>query len=77
MIILDLGNGCRIGGMGNIFDNFIDSKELSGYTGEGSKFASVEDDDYEDAVVQIVRFDQTFKRSCYDVTRGNFKIFFS
>ena len=70
IVFIDFGNGCRIGGMGNIFKNFISSGKICGYSGQGSKFAAFGDDGYDDAHNQIVHFDQTYKRSSYDVTRG-------
>ena len=73
MIIVELGNACRIGGMGQMFSDFISSKKITGYTGEGSEFPSLGEEGYENSPIQIIRFDQTFKRSSYDVTRGKCK----
>ena len=72
VVSLNLGNGIKVGGMGEMYENFLTSKKISGYVGEDDHFAKYGDGDYEQAPAQIVRYDQTFKKSSQDVRDGNY-----
>ena len=71
VIILELGNACKVAGTGDMFKNFIKCKQISGFSGQDSNFSSIGDEGYDDSPLQIIRFDQTFRRSSYDARRGN------
>ena len=75
LVMVELGNCCKIGGMGELFKKFMELKQLSGYSGEGAHVACFGDEGYENAPLQVIRFDQTYRKSSYDVTRGKFYYF--
>ena len=55
-----------VAGSGPIFDRFLESRQITGYTGKDSPFASFFDDDYDEAPLKIICFDQSFKHLPYD-----------
>ena len=55
------------GGHGQVFRNFLASNQLFGYNVECTTFSDISDPNYNDAKLQIVHFDQTFKHLPYDV----------
>ena len=70
------GKNCFVAGMGNIFTNFLITKQLSGYLGQGQPIASVFNNNYEDAVLKILHFDQTFKKQREDVVDHEYALKF-
>ena len=57
-----------VAGHGQLFKNFVASKQLYGFKGQSSSFSTVDDPNYKDAELQIMHFDQTFGTLPYDVS---------
>ena len=66
------GTNCYVAGMGDIFQNFLFTKKLSGYLGEGQPILCVFDVNYEQSPCKVVRFDQTFKKLRDDISKCEF-----
>ena len=62
------GNQAIFGGKGEMYDEFVKTKMLKNYPGEEEEVAFHTDDDYQDAKLKIIRFDQTFDRLPYDAS---------
>ena len=67
MFIMNDGKKTTVAGNGELFDNFVTTKQLSGYGADGAQFATVDDPNYKSARVRIMRFDQAFQYLPYDV----------
>ena len=59
-------------GAGQLYNDFLESKKISGYAGELEEFSHFGDPDYNSSKLQIVRFDQAFMRLPFDVRRRNY-----
>ena len=57
-----------LGGSGEIFEEFLRSRELKNYAGEGEELSFHTDENYSDAKLKVVRFDQTFDKLPYDAS---------
>ena len=63
------GEKTFIGGEGELFEEFIEFRQLRNYPGQGSPVATVSDVNYTSAKLCMVRFDQSFINLPYDARR--------
>ena len=63
------GDKTFFGSEGELFEEFIHTRQLTGYIGEGQAIASVQQQNYPTAQLAMVRFDQSFKSMPYDARR--------
>ena len=73
MIMLSDGEFATVGGHGDLFERFLQTKQLSGYPGEKSPVVSILDDNYTDADLKLMRFDQTYDKLPYDASSRKFE----
>ena len=66
------GSKTSVSGCGSLFTNFLATKHLFGYVGEHDQFSTIWDVDYDSSILQIIRFDQSFKDMPYDVRQRKF-----
>ena len=62
------GEQTTFGGEGDIFDNFMKTRQLAGYPGENDKITTFYDSNYNDAKLRLMRFDETFHKCHYDAS---------
>ena len=74
--LIDTGKQCTISGYGEIFDNFLKTYKLEGFTGFGRKPSGFYDADYETAPCRVMNFDQTYHKMPYDCRRSEFTFIF-
>ena len=70
--IIRSGSKAIVGGHGNMFDQFIRTKNLNGIFNPEEEFVSVFHPSYEEANLQIMRFDQAFKKLPHDVSQHEY-----
>ena len=58
--MLDSGNQTTHSGMGESYENFVNTGQLTGFTGCGSAPATKADDHFEDAPIRTMTFAETF-----------------
>ena len=65
-----VSDGCHsvFGGSGELFEEFLRTRQLKNYAGEGEKLAFITDDNYAESKLKVVRFDQTFDKLPYDAS---------
>ena len=68
LCIIKSGDKCIVGGQGELFEKFIQEKHLSGIFNGDEKFVDVFHPMYEMSNLQIIRFDQCFKKMPGDVS---------
>ena len=68
--LIKCGDKAIVGGQGEIFEKFIATKNLCGSFDEKDTFKSVFNAQYESSKLQIVRFDQCFKKLPKDARAG-------
>ena len=73
--IMSKPNETLVAGHGPIYERFLKTREITGYTGEGSPFSYFFDEEYEDSPLKVVRFDQSFKHLPYDARHRKYKTF--
>ena len=66
--IIRSGDKAIVGGHGKIFEDFVATKSLVGIFRPEESFLSVFHPDYEKSNLQILRFDQCFKKLPKDVS---------
>ena len=71
------GQTAIVSGFGYLIDNFIRTKQLSGYPGQDANVSVLADDNYGSAKLKLMRFDQTFDKMPYDASQRNALIFYS
>ena len=70
LIAVDTGQQCSISGVGPIYDNFICTGKLMGYSGYGTEASTFHDSDFETTPLRIINYDQTFYQMPYDVRKS-------
>ena len=68
--LVKCGDKAIVGGQGEIFEKFITTKNLSGSFEGDETFKSVFNPEYENSKLQILRFDQCFKKLPKDARAG-------
>ena len=68
-VLISDGDKSFVGGEGTLFQEFMESKAVGNYVGEGQKVASVFDRNYVKAPLAHIRFDQTFRNLAYDARK--------
>ena len=63
------GEDTIVSGFGYLIDNFIRTKQLSGYPGQTVNVSVLSDENYENATLKLMRFDQTFDKMPYDASK--------
>ena len=71
LCIVKSGSKCIVGGHGPLFEAFIQNQNLQGHFGDGN-FLDVFHAEYEQANLQILRYDQCFKKMSGDVSTSKF-----
>ena len=67
IFLIDTGEQCTIGGVGEIFDDFRWTGKIVNYTGYGGEPATMYDKkNYHTAPCSIMNFDETYYRMPYD-----------
>ena len=70
--IISDGSQATVGGYGELYDNFIKTKQLLGYPGEKGDFTEFDSPDYDSAPLRTMRFDETYADMPYKVTSRKF-----
>ena len=71
LIFLVLGEkGTTVGGHGDILKTFEETGKVTGYPGEGTALSNMFDENYENAPLKLMRYDQTFKKHKKDVSQS-------
>ena len=65
--MLNDGKQTTISGFGELFDRFLKTRKLTGYSGEKEDFTHFFDPNYKTAKLRILKFDQTYENMPYDV----------
>ena len=65
--IIDTGQQTTVCGTGQLFNDFLQSGKVEGFTGFGTKPVHYYDGNFQDAAFRCVTFDQTFSGMPYDV----------
>ena len=63
------GEKTFVGGEGELFEEFIHTRQLTGYVGEGQPIRNITHSNYTSSQLAMVRFDQSFKSLPYDARR--------
>ena len=63
------GDKMFLGSEGQLFEEFLQTRQLSGYVGEGQQIARVHQANYTSEQLAMVRFDQSFRCLPYDARR--------
>ena len=58
-----------VSGFGHLIETFIHMKQLSGYSGHNKNVAVLADDNYGQAKLKLMRFDQSFENMPYDASK--------
>ena len=66
------GENGFLGGHGDVFQWFMNTRQLTEYPGEGTEISNMFDENYSSAPLKLVRFDQAFKKLPYDVTHREY-----
>ena len=69
--LIKCGDKAILGGQGEMFDKLVATKNLSGTFDNSDEFKTVFNPDYETSKLQIIRFDQCFKKLPKDARGGN------
>ena len=72
LLLVSDGTSTSVAGHGDVFKNFLQTRRLTGYIGEGERLVSVYDDGYDEAKLKLIRFDQTFTKLSYDASKREF-----
>ena len=72
LCIIKSGSKCIVGGHGNIFQAFLQNKNLVGIFAEEERFLDVFHPMYETSNLQILRFDQCFKKMPGDASDSEY-----
>ena len=77
-VMITDGDKTFFGGEGQLFEEFLNTRTLSGYVGESQPISKVTHQNYTTAQLAMVRFDQAFKGVPYDARRREFlfKVFY-
>ena len=67
MSMITDGTSTSVAGHGDLFNNFLATKQLTGYIGNNDQISTIFDDNYKNARLKLVRFDQSFQHLSYDV----------
>ena len=62
------GKTTTVAGFGYLLDNFICTKQLSGYPGERDNVSILSHDNYKDCKLKLMRFGQSFENMPYDAS---------
>ena len=73
LCIVRFGEKTIVGGHGKMFDDFIQTKQLVGLFRPEDSFLSASHPKYEESNLQVLRFDQTFKKLPYDASHRKFE----
>ena len=65
-----VGDQCTISGCGNIFDNFMETGEISNYLGYAKKPVRFFEDNFDKAPFRMMKYDQTFDKMPYDCRKS-------
>ena len=68
LCIIKSGQKCIVGGHGALFDRFLIDRNLASILPQG-EFVDVFHPNYEQANLQILRFDQCFKKMPHDASK--------
>ena len=68
-VMVTNGEDTTVSGFGYLIDNFIRTKQLSGYPGQNENVSVLADDNYQDSKLKLMRFDQTFDKMPYDASK--------
>ena len=77
VIILDTGKQCSIAGCGKMFEEFLRSGQVQGFTGYGQKPKTFYDKNFETADYRLFKFDQTYYKQPYDARSRKMFIYIS
>ena len=73
LIFLVRGEGSTtVGGHGQIFEKFQQTGQVTGYPGEGTPMATMFDQNYDNAPLKLMRYDQTFKKHKKHVNKSKY-----
>ena len=59
---------CMFAGHGDVFRTFMQTRQLTGYPGEGTTIVAIGDVNYDSAPLKVIRFAQAFKKLPYDAS---------
>ena len=62
MIVIDNKRFANIAGMGELYDEFMKSKQFIHFTGKDSEAKIKDDQLYKNSLLRIVKFDETFAK---------------
>ena len=68
-IMISDGEKTFFGGEGQLFQEFLYSRQLTGYVDTGQAVATIKQPNYSDAQLAMVCFDQSFKTLPYDASK--------
>ena len=74
LCIIKCGDKAIVGGQGEMFEKFIATKTLSDIFNKDDVFRSVFNPEYESSKLQILRFDQCFKKLPHDARGGEISL---
>ena len=76
LCIIRCGEKAIVGGQGKMFSDFLASKQLTGLFRPEESYLSVSHPKYEEANLQVLRFDQCFKKLPYDASHREYPSMF-
>ena len=68
-VMITDGKTTTISGFGHLLETFIRTKQLSSYSGHNENVAVLSDDNYAQAKLKLMHFDQSFENMPYDASK--------
>ena len=63
-----------VAGCGKLFTNFLQTRNVSGYTGQGEHLSFVNDHSYRQSAVQVMSFEQSCDHLDIDITQRMYSL---
>ena len=70
MLLLNTGKQCTISGIGQVFEDFLKTGNISNFTGFGTEPAKSHEQHYQEAPLRIMTFAQTYGNMHYDCSQS-------
>ena len=70
MFLIHGDGSTTVGGEGQIMNTYKETGKVTGYPGEGTQLATIFDENYANAPLKLMRFDQTFQKHKKDVSQS-------
>ena len=74
MLLIDTGKQCTIAGFGKVFEEFMRNGTVKNFTGCGTVPASFHEEHYDEALLRVMSFAQTFGNMYYDCRQSMYLI---